>query len=173
MKDPASLKNFVCIEPATFHEHLQRLGPMFAKRDTWYHKSLHPGFRLATTLHFLATSDSFYSLMYGFRVTHNMINLIARDMCKAVIAIYEDEVVSCHNIDSYWHRIANRFSERWQFHHALWPLDGKHIAIKCPKKARSLYYNYKGFHSIILLVLVDGSSSSTLFILGLHILANG
>ena len=29
------------------------------------------------------------------------------------------------------------------------------MAIRCPKNGGSLYYNYKGFHSVILLALVD------------------
>ena len=39
--------------------------------------------------------------------------------------------------------------------HCLGALDGKHIVVRCPKKAGSIYYNYKGFHSIIILALVD------------------
>ena len=34
-------------------------------------------------------------------------------------------------------------------------MDGKHIPIKCSKGDGSTFSNYKGFHSIVLLGLVD------------------
>ncbi len=54
-----------------------------------------------------------------------------------------------------WLQISDLFSSMWNFHNCLGAMDGKHIAIKCPKGGGSLYINYKKFHSIVLIALVD------------------
>ena len=53
-----------------------------------------------------------------------------------------------------WRAVADAFYEDWQFPNCIGALDGKHIAIQAQAKG-SAYFNYKGFHSIILLALVD------------------
>ena len=65
------------------------------------------------------------------------------------------EVIQCPTTPEGWKAIAGGFADRWQFHHVIGALDGKHIAIQAPNNMGSLYYNYKGFHSIVLLALVD------------------
>ena len=41
--------------------------------------------------------------------------------------------------------------------HALDALEGKHIEIKKTTGSGSLFYNYKGFFSIVLMALVDAN----------------
>ena len=45
-------------------------------------------------------------------------------------------------------------------------MDGKHIPIKCPKGDGSTFFNYKGFHSIVLLGLVDSDYKFTFIDVG-------
>ena len=42
-----------------------------------------------------------------------------------------------------------------QLHNCCGALDGKKIAIQCHRRCGSLYYNYKGHYSIILMALFD------------------
>ena len=103
----------------------------------------------------LATGDSCHPLMYGFRVPSNTICKFVPEVCEAIVAEYSPEVITCPTTPAEWRPIAEQFARRWNFHHAVGALDGKHIAITCPKQAGSNYYNYKQFHSIILMALVD------------------
>lgn len=44
---------------------------------------------------------------------------------------------------------------KWNFFNCLGVLDGKYIVIKVLKYSGSMFFNYKGFFSIVFLVLVD------------------
>ena len=54
-----------------------------------------------------------------------------------------------------WKSSASKFRDLWHFPNCLAAIDGKHVSIQCPINGDSLYFNYKGFHSTVLLALVD------------------
>lgn len=116
---------------------------------------LPPGLKLSVTLRYLATGNSYRSLAFDFRVAHNTMSQFIPRVCRAIFDEYQQELFVLPSSPDAWRRHAERFGRKWNFHHACGAIDGKHIAIKKPRKSGSLYYNYKGFFSIILLAVVD------------------
>jgi len=54
-------------------------------------------------------------------------------------------------------KIAEQFEKKWQFPYCCCALDGKHVAVTCPWNTDSMYINYNGFFSIVLMALVDAN----------------
>ena len=156
IEDEASFKNFLRVEPAMFHELVERLAPRIEKVVTRMRRPLEPGLKVALTLRYLASGNDYHSLMYGFRVPHNSISIVLREVCQAIIAEYAQEVMPCPVTEEEWRPVEEKFRNRWNFPHAVGAIDWKHIRITCPANEGSTYFNYKGFYSIVLMALVDG-----------------
>lgn len=146
--------NYLRMPPVMFYELLQRITPRIQKSER-YRRPLEPGLKLAITIRYIVTGNSYKSLQYSFRVAHNTISMFIPEVCQAIIDEYEDEVFAFPTNPDEWREVAQKYGERWNFHHTCGALDGKHVAIRNPCRSGTLYYNYKGFFSIILLALVD------------------
>lgn len=154
-KDKKAFRNFVRMRKGLFDKIKARIKNRIERQTTNMRRPLSPGLRLAITLRYLATGETYTSLQYGFRVSNNAISNLIPDTCEAIIAEYMEEVMHCPNTEEEWLQVSRGFASKWNFENTVGALDGKHVALRCPPKAGSLYYNYKGFHSIVLMALVD------------------
>ena len=157
-EDLEGFKNFMRMRPPAFYEILHKVERRITKKETNWRKNIPPAVKLAITLRYLATGQDYRSLAYAFRVAHNTISKFIPQVCDAIFNEYS-YLIPCPNTTKEWKEVASVFSNRWNFEHCLGAIDGKHIRMKCPKHGGSIYYNYKGFHSIILMALVDGDYS--------------
>ena len=83
-------KGYMRMEVDMFQELLARVGPRVQK-NTNCRQPLEAGMKIAITLRFMATGESFHSLGYQFRVAHNTISLFVPDVCAAIREEYEAE----------------------------------------------------------------------------------
>ncbi|XP_077864210.1 uncharacterized protein LOC144349547 [Saccoglossus kowalevskii] len=104
-----------------------------------------------------ATGNYYPSLQYSFRVEERTICKFVTEVCKAIIAVYKDEVLHCPKTEEEWKEVAATFSTRWNYHICLGAVDGNNITMKKPPNAGSYYYNYKGFHCIALMAVADAT----------------
>ena len=154
-EDPRSFQNFMRMSPAMFDELLTRLTPRLTKTSTNYRQNLEPGLKLAVTLRHLASGAKYRELVYGWRLPHNTISKVVREVCHAILDEYMEEQFTCPTTEEGWREISNEWLKRWNFPHTIGAIDGKHVACKAPPKSGSEYYNYKGFFSVILLACVS------------------
>lgn len=119
---PEAFENFVRVDVQMFQELLHVLGVRITTKKTWSRQTIDPGLRLAITLRYLATGTV-------FRVPHNTIIGIIRDVCKAIVATYAGDVINTPTKPEQWKVIAEKFQAEWQFPDTLGALDGKHVHI--------------------------------------------
>lgn len=140
-------KSFLRVEPNMFHELVARVGPRIQKKTSG-RAPLLPGLKIAVTLRFLATGNSYHSLAYTFRVAHNTISGFVPEVCEAIVDEYRQEQFTTPSTPDGWREVERTFSNRWNYHHCCGALDGKHIRITNPHEGGSLYFCHKGKYTM-------------------------
>lgn len=86
------LKNFLRMSSSDFEMLLNKIGPIITKQDTNWRRAITPKERLLVTLRFLATGDSYHSMMYLFKISKQAISLIIPEVCLGLSKVLENEV---------------------------------------------------------------------------------
>ncbi|XP_055307884.1 putative nuclease HARBI1 [Sitodiplosis mosellana] len=137
------------MSPQHFDILLEKVSPIIAKKDTTFRRPISPETRLTITLRYLASGDSYRSLMLLFRNTNHLWK-----SCKYSNFRLIEQVPRTQNE---WNKIAEDYYVQWQFPNCLGALDGKHITIRCPSNSGSLNFNYKHTFSVVLMALTDAN----------------
>lgn len=124
------------------------------------------GERLAVTLRFLATGESFTSLQYQFRISSSTLSIVIPEVCQAIYRVLKDDFLTCSRSPEKWLKIAKHFHNRWQLPNCVGAADGKHTRILHPQNSGSEFYDYKGFYSLFLMAVVDADYKFTFVVVG-------
>ncbi len=83
------------------------------------------------------------------------------EMCEVIWIALKDEFVSAPS-QTRWETIATDFLN------CIGAIDGKHVLVRAPARSGSLYFNYKGTHSIVLLAMCDAQYNFTMVDIGAY-----
>ena len=115
--------------------------------------SVPPSERLALTIRYLATGESFQSLSFQFRIGPTTIAGIVLEVCAAIHDVLGNNFLNTPNQAVQWNEIAEVFYSRWNIPNNIGAIDGKRIVIQKPAYSGSHFHDYKGNESIIALIV--------------------
>ena len=92
---------------------------------------------------------------------------IVAETCETIWKTMKREYVPQPS-EADWVRIADGFERQWNFPNCIGALDGKHVVIQAPPGSGSLYFNYKGTFSMVLMALVDHQYCFTVVDIGAY-----
>jgi hypothetical protein len=124
------------------------------KRDTTLRKCIPVEKRVAIALYFLKSGADYLVVGTTFGIGKSTVCYIIDEFCDAVCDEYQD-IIKFPCTEAEQVEMSNGFLKYWQFPNTLSAIDGSHIPILTPEEYGEDYYNYKGWHSTILMAAVD------------------
>lgn len=157
LDDDTKFREYFRLTPHLFAEVLGVIqGDLQRVSTSWVPKPISPRDKLCITLRYLATGETFRSLAFQFRVHYSYIGRIVNEVLCSIVSNFLQKAIPTPTKESFERGIID-FYERWNYPNCCGAIDGKHVRIKCPSNAGSAYFNYKDFHSIVLLAIVDAN----------------
>ena len=122
------------------------------------------------------------SLSFNFRIGQSTVCSILKETCEAIWTVLQPQYVRAPSCSEEWIGVSKQFEQLWNFPNCISLLvhivhemseityyliiigavDGKHIAIQAPINAGSEFYNYKNYHSVVLMAVCDAHYRSVL-----------
>lgn len=101
---------------------------------------------------YLASGCTFTDLHFSYRIGISTASKIVEEVCTAIWCLMREDCIPTPTKEK-WELIASGFENRANFPNCIGAVDGKHI--RCPLNSGSMYFNYKGYNSIVLMAVAD------------------
>lgn len=95
-EEDSGFRNSATMKKCDFEILLQKTGPRNPRKDIKYCETIPASIRLAVTLSYLASGDSFTSLLYTFQIYK--ISMIVPEVCEALITALKEYIKLQENL---------------------------------------------------------------------------
>lgn len=92
IREKGVFQNFFRISRSDFEHLLQKTGVHICKDDTTFRQSIPAKDRLAVTLRFLASGDSYTTLGNTFKISKQAISVIVPEVCDALVSALSEYI---------------------------------------------------------------------------------
>ncbi|CAF4210665.1 unnamed protein product [Rotaria sp. Silwood2] len=145
------------IERSTFSSLLQQIRPYMEKLDTNYRAAIPIEKRLACALYALGSSSEFRTIGHLFGIGKSTAREIFHEFCSILVDKFFHRFIKFPTTDAEIKETIDGFLIKCGYPLCLGAVDGTHIAIKPPLGFECDYFNYKKYHSIIMLATVNSN----------------
>ena len=112
LEDSGGFREFMRMPYEKFCELAEVVSENITKENTVIRMAIPPRERLALTLRFLVTGESFESLSFQFRIGKTTIGNIVLEVCSAIYDSLREEFLQTPNQIHKWQKIAGHFHSR-------------------------------------------------------------
>ena len=104
----------------------------------------------------MATGESYLSVAFHFRVGTSTVSMIIEETTRIIWTTLQARYMPFPTKELI-KKCEQQFNEKWNFPNCFGCVDGKHVRIKNPAHAGSMFHNYKQHFSIVLQGLADAN----------------
>ncbi|CAF3863201.1 unnamed protein product [Rotaria sordida] len=157
MMNDKQFKNNFRIQRSTFKEILHQVGPYLKKKDTVLRPAIPVDKRLACALYLLGSTCELRTVAHLFGIGKSTAAQLLHDFCEVFVNLFFHRLIKFPVNDQQVKQTTDAFLNKYGYPMCIGSIDGTHISIEPPIGEETDYFNYKKFHSIILLGVVDAS----------------
>ncbi|CAF2068136.1 unnamed protein product [Rotaria magnacalcarata] len=156
MDDKQFKENFR-LERSTVSLLIKHVGPLLKKNETQLRSAIPVEKRICCALYNLGSESELRTIGHLFGIGKSTAGEILHEFCATVVDSFFYRLVKFPVTNEEIKRTVDGFLNKFDYPMCLGALDGTHISIKPPQGLELDYYNYKKFHSIIMLATVDSN----------------
>jgi hypothetical protein len=133
------------------------VSPYIARQNTNFKTTISPKERLEVTLRYLAAGGTQRNQSFAHFLGRSTASKIIWNTMNTICQVLFPLFLRFPSEQSDWKEISHEFAVKWNFPHCVGAFYGKHIRIQAPPDSASKYFNYKQFHSIVLMAMCDAN----------------
>lgn len=98
LRDQERFRRYLQMDTDTFYEIVEAVRPLIEKKQTHLRETVSSEERVAITLRYLATGESYRSLDFAYRVSYSLISKFVPEVCEAIyiaLKVCQSLIIKC------------------------------------------------------------------------------